>query len=108
MQSASLIVSNVYVVVFPSGRRQKAAIDHSSPLRELIEIVFGAALSRLRHLTSLSRVLLGNEQQSDRVTAGHAGCSGDQCLWGDDLRSPGSMDALDTGTPGRNSCVGII
>src|SRR5258708_16874996 len=99
MQSASLIVSNVYVVVFPSGRRQKAAIDHSSPLRELIEIVFGAALSRLRHLTSLSRGLLGNEQQSDRVTAGHAGCSGDQCLWCDHLPSPASRVPLHPPTP---------
>src|SRR5258708_33621163 len=51
MERASLIVPNVYVVVFPSGRRQGAAIDHSSSLRELTETVFGAALSRLRPLT---------------------------------------------------------
>src|SRR5260370_35719202 len=36
-----------------------------------------------RGLTSLSYGLLGHEQQSDRVTAGHARCSGDQCLWCD-------------------------
>lgn len=48
MERASLIASNVYVVVFPSGRWQGAAIDHSSSLRELTETVFGAALSRLR------------------------------------------------------------
>src|SRR5260221_1916377 len=53
MERASLIVPNVYVVVFPSGRRQGAAIDHSSSLRELTETVFGAALSRLRPLTLL-------------------------------------------------------
>src|SRR5260370_29890196 len=107
MQSASLIVSNVYVVVFPSGRRQKAAIDPSSPLRELIEIVFGAALSRLRHLTSLSRGLLANEQQSARVTAGHAGCSADHCLCCDHFRSPGSRVARDAATPVRNCRAGI-
>jgi len=43
MERASLIVPNV--VVFPSGRRQGAAIDHSSSLRELTETVFAAAHS---------------------------------------------------------------
>src|SRR5258708_29768081 len=49
MERASLIVPNV--VVFPFGRRQGAAIDHSSSLRERTETA--AALSRLRALTLL-------------------------------------------------------
>jgi hypothetical protein len=53
MERASLIVPNVYVVVFPSGRRQGAAFDHSSSLWELTETAFGAALLRLRPLTLL-------------------------------------------------------
>ena len=51
MERAPLIVPNVYVVVFPSRRRQGAAIDHSSSIRELTETVFGPALSDLRPLT---------------------------------------------------------
>jgi hypothetical protein len=56
MERASLIVPSVFVFVFASGRRKEAAIDHSSPVQELTETIFGAALSRpQRPISSLCR-----------------------------------------------------